>query len=449
MDIEGFARRSLARMEENKVKKILAERIAEIKQWDIERAEKWADAVVVEVKNATSKSNFILDYYRSGVSMGEFGVGSRGRGDFYVHRKIAEVIGESKAVLSTKDLDDAGVVRAGSVYISVAIDGIHSRLSEFPFVAGFHVTRAAMRDVYVMGSKPVAVFSDIHIADDGDVSKIFDHIAGISAVCELTGVPLVSGSTLRIGGDMVIGERMTGGVGCVGISEHITPRRNAREGDVILLTEGAGGGTIVTTAIYYAMHELIEHTLNIDFLLSCEAIFSNNLVKEIHSMSDVTNGGIRGDAEEISSVSGKALVFDYEQTRKAVNPEILKMLDELEIDFMGVSIDSLMIIAPAEVADRVKKAIKEVNVPVYKVGWVEKGKGAYFVQDGEKMPLKPRFRESAYTPLKKIVGELTPPDFEEMQKKVDRAVEEAIKKKNKVIDSIKSKSNVGKVMSGR
>ncbi|AGK61874.1 Hydrogenase maturation factor [Archaeoglobus sulfaticallidus PM70-1] len=439
MDLEGFVRRMIKRMDEDRVKKVLAERIAEIKGWDTDKALKWAEAVILEVKNADSKSNYILEYYRSGVKMGEFGVGSRGRGDFYVHRKIAEVIGDSSAVLSTKDLDDAGVMKYKDFYISIAIDGIHSRLSEYPFIAGFHVTRAAMRDVYVMGARPLAVFSDIHVADDGDVSKIFDHIAGITAVCDLINVPLVSGSTLRIGGDMVIGERMTGGVGCVGISEHITPRKNARKGDVILLTEGAGGGTVVTTAIYYGMHEVIEESLNIDFLLACESIFKENLVGKIHSMSDVTNGGIRGDAEEISAVSKKAIVFDYEKVRKAVNPKVLKMLEKLEIDFMGVSIDSLMVICPPDVADEVKKAVRKF-VNIHEVGWVEDGEGAFVIDDtAEKRPLKPRFRESAYTPLKKVVGEQTPPDFEEMREKVDKAVEHAINKKKRIVEKIRSK----------
>lgn len=442
MDIEGYARRMLEKMDEVKVKKLLAERISEIKGWDIQRAEKWAEAVIVEVKNAYGKKNDLLDYYRSGVTMGAFGVGSRGRGDFYVHEKIAEVIGSrvvSLAVVSSKDLDDAGVVRYNDFYIAVAVDGIHSRLSEFPFIAGFHATRAAMRDVYVMGAEPVAVFSDIHVADDGDVSKIFDHLAGISAVCDATSVPLVSGSTLRIGGDMVIGERMTGGVGCVGVSKYITPRKNVREGDIILLTEGAGGGTIATTAIYYGMHDVVEETVNLDFIKAMKAIFENNLVKKIHSMSDVTNGGIRGDAEEISKVSGKSLVFDYNELRKCVNPRVLKMLDELSIDFLGVSIDSLMVVCDKETAEDVINAVKNAGVKIRKVGWVEdagaggKEAGAFLVEDSKRRKIKPKFRESAYTPLKKVVGEEEPPDFEEMRQKVDEAVKKAIEKKRMVL----------------
>ncbi len=440
MDLEGYARRFLERgVGEGEVVKLLTDRICEIKGWNRDKARKWAEAVVIEVKNAYSRSSYLLDYYRSGVSMGEFGVGSRGKGDFYVHSKIAEVVGSTKAVISPADLDDAGVVKVGDFYISVAVDGIHSRLSEFPFIAGFHVTRAAMRDVLVMGAEPVAVFSDIHIADDGDVSKIFDHIAGISTVCEATSVPLVSGSTLRIGGDMVIGERMTGGVGCVGVSKHITPRKNAEKGDVILLTEGAGGGTIATTAIYYGMHEVVEETVNLDFVFAVKSIFSANLTSRIHSMSDVTNGGIRGDAEEISKVSGNALVFDYESLRKCVRKKVLEMLESLEIDFMGVSIDSLLVICDEEVAEDVKKAVRRVGVKIREVGWVEEGRGAYLMVDGSKREITPRFRESAYTPLKKVVGEETPRNFDEMRRRVDEAVRAAVEKKERVLNRLRSR----------
>ncbi len=435
MDLEGYARKLLRSFDERTVKEKLIERIVEIKDFSREKAEKWADAVITEVKNAYSKTDFLLDYYKTGVKMGEFGVGSRGKGDFYVHSKIAELI-ETSAVISSKDLDDAGVVRFGDFYISVAVDGIHSRLSEFPFIAGFHVTRAAMRDVYVMGAEPIAVFSDIHIADDGDVGKIFDHIAGITTVCDAVGVPLISGSTLRIGGDMVIGERMTGCVGCVGVSRYITPRKNVKEGDVILLTEGAGGGTIATTAIYYGRHEVVEETINLDFIKAVKAIFSAGLVKRIHSMSDVTNGGIRGDAEEISKVSNKALVFDYEKLRRCVNKRVLKMLDELKIDFMGVSIDSLMVVCDADTAEEVKKVVRDAGVRIEEVGWVEKGRGAYLIEDNRKKPIEPRFRESAYTPIKKVVGEETPENFEDMCRRVDEAVKRAIEKKRYVLTKL-------------
>ncbi len=434
MDIEGYVRKHI---DDPMVVEKLTERILDFKDVDKNYAKKLAEAVVFEVRNAYSKKMYFLDYYKSGVTMGKFGVGSRGIGDFYVHSKIAEMCGN--AVISSRDLDDAGVVKIGDYYISVSIDGIHSRLSEFPFIAGFHVARAAMRDVLVMGAMPVALFSDIHIADDGDVSKIFDHLAGITAVGELADTPLIAGSTLRIGGDMVIGERMTGAVGCVGVSKHITPRKNARKGDAIIMTSGAGGGTIATTAIYYGRHDIVEETINLDFIFAAKALISSEWIKEIHSMSDVTNGGVRGDAQEIAKACGCALYFDTERIRKLVNSRVLKMLDELQIDFLGVSIDSLMIICPERVAESVLETIQSAGVEADVVGWVEKGEGVFSIEGGKIEPLKPKFREAAYTPIKKIVGEEKPEDYREMVKQIDIAFEKAIEKKRKVIERLRRK----------
>ena len=130
--------------------------------------------------------------------MGEIGVGSRGAGDFFVHRKIAEIVSSTKsnAFISPSAQDDGGVVKAevgsNDVYVTTAVDGIHSRLSEYPFLGGFHVSRATLRDVCVMGADPIAMLSDLHLADDGDVGKLFDFTAGVCAVSELVDVPLSS-----------------------------------------------------------------------------------------------------------------------------------------------------------------------------------------------------------------------------------------------------------------
>jgi len=434
MDIEGFARILSSKSggaEE------LAKIISQIKNIEIKKALEISKVVFEEVNNAYSKTLPVLEYPRSNVKVGEIGVGCRGSGDLYVHRKITELI-ETNSVISPRDLDDAGVVKVGELYISISVDGIHSRLSEFPFISGFHVTRAAMRDIYVMGAEPIAVFSDIHVADDGDVAKIFDHIAGISAVCEVTGVPLVAGSTLRIGGDMVIGERMTGAVGCVGVSKFLTPRKNVKEGDVILMTEGAGGGTICTAAIYNGYHKVVYETINLDFIKACRVIFKKKLVSKIHSMSDVTNGGIRQDANEISRVSGKSLVFDYEKIRNLVNKKVLRMLEDLQIDFLGVSLDSLLIVCPEEIAGKIKNYVKKVGVKIDEVGWVEKSKdkAPFLIIDQKKVKLIPKFRESAYTPIKKLVGEKEPKDLAEMKKKIDIAFGKALKKKKEVVKKL-------------
>lgn len=434
MDLEGFAKRGLKR-NDPEIKSKLISLIREVKEIPENKADVLAAAVIEEAEATLNPRGEVFLLESAGVTMGEYGVGSRGSGDFYTHTKIAEVIGNTCAVVDSRQLDDSGVVMAKGKFITVTVDGMHSRLSDYPFLAGFHVTRAALRDVYVMGAKPVALLSDIHLADDGDVSKLFDHIAGIATVSELIGVPLITGSTLRIGGDMVIGDRLTGCVGAVGVSEKLTPRKSARPGDVIMMTEGAGGGTVCSAALYYGRHEVVEETLNIKFLEACEALLKADLT--IHAMTDVTNGGIRGDAKEISYTAGVKLIFEEEKMRQLVNPRVLQMLDSLEIDYLGVSIDALLIIAPPEEAGKIAKVIREANVAVDEIGRVEAGVGALLQMNGKIADFSPRFREAAYTPIKKVVGQDAERDVAEMTLRVDEAAKNAVEKKRRFIEKIK------------
>lgn len=453
MDIEGYVRQAIKTEDEETIKESLKDKILEYKNINPEQASKMAVAVIEEVKHTleieSCRDDFLkelIEYPRADVAMGEIGVGSRGEGDFFVHRKIADIVSSShtSAFITPEAQDDGGVVKktvgSNEVYVTTAVDGIHSRLSEYPFLGGFHVARAALRDVCVMGADPVAVISDLHLADDGDVGKLFDFTAGICAVSELVNVPLVAGSTLRVGGDMVLGDRLVSAVGAIGISEYPpTARKRAEVGDVILLTEGSGGGTITTTAIYHGMFDVVRETMDISFIKASEAIFNAGLLPKVHAMTDVTNGGLRGDAHEISKTTGLGLTFDNETIRKMINPKVLQMLESLDIDPLGVSVDSLMIIAPEDVALEVKKAISSANVGIAEIGYIDDSGKSKLVKDGVEEELKPLFREAAYTKIKKIVGDTTPDDFEMMKEKVEKAALNAIKKKENVVKSIMEK----------
>jgi hydrogenase expression/formation protein len=378
--------------------------------------------------------------------MGEIGVGSRGKGDFFVHKKIADIVSSthSNALINPSAQDDGGVVKksVGSkdIYVTTAVDGIHSRLSEYPFLGGFHVTRAALRDVCVMGADPVAVISDLHLSDDGDVGKLFDFTAGVCAVSELLNVPLVAGSTLRVGGDMVLGDRLVSAVGAIGISEYPpTARKRAEVGDIILMTEGSGGGTITTTAIYHGMFDVVNETMDINFIKSSEAIFKSGLLPYVHAMTDVTNGGLRGDAHEISKTTNLGLTFFNDKIRELINPKVLEMLEKLNIDPLGVSIDSLMIIAPANIAEKLKKVISDASVRIGEIGYITNSGIAKLIKEDKEEELTPLFRESAYTEIKKIVGDTTPDDFEVMKEKIEKSALNAIRKKDNLVNAIQRK----------
>ncbi|MDI6644015.1 MAG: AIR synthase-related protein [Methanobacteriaceae archaeon] len=456
MDIEGFVRRNINKHSEESLKNELTKKILDYKKISTLNAQKMADAVIDEVKNTLTINDHdneflkeLIGYPNSNIMMGEIGVGSRGEGDFFVHRKIADIVSSTKinSFVNPTAQDDGGVVKTSvnskEVYVTTAVDGIHSRLSEYPFLGGFHVARAALRDVCVMGSEPLAMISDLHLADDGDVGKLFDFTAGVCAVSELVNVPLVAGSTLRVGGDMVLGDRLVSAVGAIGVSEYPpTARKRAEDGDVILLTEGSGGGTITTTALYHGMFDVVLETMDINFIKASEAIFESELLPEVHAMTDVTNGGLRGDAHEISRTTGLGLTFYHDHIRQMINPKVLEMLEKLDIDPLGVSVDSLMIIVPEEASNEIKKVINNVGVPISEIGFVDKTGVSKIIRDGMEEELKPLFREAAYTKIKKIVGDTKPEDFELMKKKVEESARSAIYKKDKIVDSIKKQYKI-------
>ncbi len=453
MDIEGFVRKSIKKEDENTVKKSLTERIQEYKDINPQKADEMAQAVIDEVKytlkieeHEDAALRDLINFPKAQVKMGEIGVGSRGEGDFFVHQKIADIVASTNtdALITPSAQDDGGVVKtslgSGDIYITTAVDGIHSRLSEYPFLGGFHVARASLRDVCVMGAHPVAIISDLHLADDGDVGKLFDFTAGVCAVSELLNVPLVAGSTLRVGGDMVLGDRLVSAVGAVGVSPYPpTARKRAEEGDVILLTEGSGGGTITTTALYHGLFDVVWETMDINFIKASEAIFDSGLIQDVHAMTDVTNGGLRGDAHEISRTTGLGLKFYEDKIRELINPTVLAMLENLNIDPLGVSVDSLMIITPEDKAEKIKKVISDVGVRIAEIGEVDDEGKSRLVKDGKETELVPLFREAAYTKIKKIVGDTQPDDFQSMKDKTEQAAEEAIRKKDDIVKMIRER----------
>jgi len=450
-DLEGLVKRLYAK--NSSKEEIISRLVDEIKTYkDLtdEEASELANAVFSETwttinQKTTKEIADILDYSNCEATMHDLGVGCRGEGDFFVHKLLAKISDAGiSALLGPRSQDDAGAVKGSHDVIVISVDGTHSRLTEFPFIAGFHVTRASMRDVYIKGAKPLALLTDLHLADDGDIGRLFDFMAGVRTVSKLTGVPLVAGSTLRVGGDMVIGTRFVSCVGAVGVVKEphlIAARTRVKPGDDIIMTEGAGGGTIATTAIYGGIPEVIMETLNIQFIKACETLMNRNLFGKIHAATDWTNGGLRGDCNEICKTAEVGIKIFEEKVESLVNPVVLKMLHALNIDYLGVSIDSLLIFNPPKYSEEILSALRNAKIKSDIIGTiVEKPKGAQLISDGKTKSLQPHYREAAYTEVKKLVGEESPQNKEKLMNKTARAAQEAIEKSERIIKMIHART---------
>ncbi len=459
-DLEGLTRRLIEkRYTKEEIIVRLVNEYKDFKDIDKEAAVLLAEAIYDECKKSdisTISDPFIkdlLDINKANVTIGKQGVGCRGIGDFFVHKLLASLSEtNSKTFLSPTSLDDAGAVTLGNKNLNLGMDfnaddlivvskmeGIHSRLSDFPFICGFHVTRAALRDLYVKGANPISIMVDVHLGDDADVGKLFDFMAGISTVCELADVPITAGSTLRIGGDMVIGNRLVGGLSGVGIAQkRLLARKNIEVGDKILMTEGSGGGTITTTAVYSGNHEVVKETLNIKFLEACEVILNSNYIENIHAMCDVTNGGLRGDLYEINYEANCGVVVYEEKIRPLVNAKVLELLEKTGVDYLGVSLDALLIYCKPDIAETIIEDLSKKNIQCAEIGIVDESTTVSIVFKGEgKKKILPKFRESAYTKIKQKIGEEDPKTKVEMEKKVEMAALDSLEKRKRIIEFIR------------
>ena len=155
-DLEGLTRRL---MEKGFTKEEIIVRLVneymDFKDIKKESAILLANAVYEECKKSDINSvsdpfvRYLLDINKANVTVGKQGVGCRGVGDFFVHKLLAGLsITEKKAYLAPSSLDDAGAVRISDIQgfeaeddliIVSKMEGIHSRLSDFPFLCGFHV----------------------------------------------------------------------------------------------------------------------------------------------------------------------------------------------------------------------------------------------------------------------------------------------------------------------
>ena len=115
MDVEEFVRiRIVAQEPEESIREKLTDRILEIKKVSRSYASSFSRAVIEEVKNSQGLSGDFFQFIPAGVKMGEFGVGSRGKGDFFAHRQIARIIGKTSASVGVDEMDDAGAVWSAS-----------------------------------------------------------------------------------------------------------------------------------------------------------------------------------------------------------------------------------------------------------------------------------------------------------------------------------------------
>ncbi len=205
------------------------------------------------------------------------------------------------------------------------------------------------------------------------------------------------------------------------------------------MTEGSGGGTITTTALYSNHPEIIPETMNIKFIQACDLIFAHpELCEYIHAMTDVTNGGLRNDLYEINSEAHCGVKIDLNQVQTLVNSSVYNLLKEQNVDYLGVSLDSLLIYCHESVADAIIELLQNGGIKIQKIGEVIVEQQVVFISDNIEALIIPKFRESAYTPIKKVIDQCDQESNEDRENKIRKAFDAALLKKAAILRAIQN-----------
>lgn len=178
---------------------------------------------------------------------------------------------------------------------------------------------------------------------------------------------------------------------------------NMKAGDYILMTKGAGieGAGIIAADFG---HEL-EAVLSPEEIEEALALLDQvSVVKEgviaggigTSGMHDITEGGVLGAVWEMCQVSGKGAVIDYHSI--PVHPVVEKICKHFDIDPLKlISSGSMLIVAPPENKDAIKKAIRQAGIDVNTIGQVNDKEGeCLLLKDGKSQIIDPPESDELY-----------------------------------------------------
>ncbi len=299
---------------------------------------------------------------------------------------VGPSVGEDCAVL---DMGDR-VLIAKSDPITFATDKV-----------GWYAVQVNANDVACTGGVPRWFLPTVLLPADSEINDVRDIFADIADACRQLGVAIIGGHTEVTDGiprPIVAGTML----GELEDRSRLVSTGGAQDGDSIVVTTGVA---IEGTAILAREHadELRERGLDtgsltramaylddpgISVLAAARALFETGTV---HSMHDVTEGGLITALREIAAASSLGLVAEAESV--PLLPECAAICEALGIDPLGLlGSGALIATMPAGDVPRALRALDRLGVSGWEIGqMMEPSDGLWLIDRSGERTL-PEFR---------------------------------------------------------
>lgn len=201
--------------------------------------------------------------------------------------------------------DDAAVYRIGPNQALVQTVDFFPPIVDDPYTFGAIAAANALSDIYAMGARPLLALAIAAFPEDLPREVIGAILQGGADKVAEAGAVVAGGHTV-LDAEPKYGLCVTGMVD----PERVTPKANARPGDILLLTKPLGTG-IITTAAKRRVVDPAHFEAAVASMLRLNRRAAE-LAREanIHAASDITGFGLLGHAAEIARNSGVGLRFD-------------------------------------------------------------------------------------------------------------------------------------------
>ena len=206
--------------------------------------------------------------------------------------------------------DDAAVWRLNDSQALVATTDFFMPVVDDPYVFGRIAAANALSDVYAMGGRPIFALAVVGMPVDcivvEDVQQI---LAGGASICTEAGIPIAGGHSIDSAEPIY-------GLVALGLVHPDKVRRNrdARDGDVLILTKGLGVG-VFSAALKQGRLDAAGYAAMVAATTQLNAVGADLAeIEAVHAMTDVTGFGLLGHLLEVCRGSGLSADLRWAET---------------------------------------------------------------------------------------------------------------------------------------
>jgi len=216
---------------------------------------------------------------------------------------------DPNVLIDGKDFDDAGIYKITHDIALVQTLDFFTPIVDTPFLFGQIATVNALSDVYAMGGIPktcMAILAFPLATLDPEIMG--EMLAGAQSKIKEANASLVGGHS--IDDDTIkFGLSVTGLVN----PNQMWTNKNARSGDLLILTKGLGTGTLTAGLKNsdYTESQIQEALDSMAQLNQIQDLLSVNELKSIHAATDITGFGLLGHAMQVAKASSATLKLNF------------------------------------------------------------------------------------------------------------------------------------------